>query len=147
VELSKEFGGKLLPSSHVITQHVRRVVSRILEANDLGTLRGDLRTPSSPPIPLSSSISIPVRTDDPSRSSFEESAGGRFDGNGNGGADGGAPDLWDPDADAARRWDSPDSSSGGSAHGLAARKEWNLMVVNDQKVVNAVASPGLYVCS
>ncbi|KAI0246822.1 peptidase family M48-domain-containing protein [Lactifluus subvellereus] len=108
-ELSKEFHGKLLPPTHVITQHVHRVVSRILEANDLGTLRGDLRTP------------IPART--------VLQPGFGF---GNGDAED-TPDLWDPDA------------TGRSATRGAAKKEWNLLVVNDGKVVNAMAAPGTIV--
>ena len=47
-ELSREYRGKLLPPTHIVTQHVHRVVSRILEANDLGTLRGDWRVPAPP---------------------------------------------------------------------------------------------------
>lgn len=50
-----------------------------------------------------------------------------------GGGDGeeGAPDLWDPDANATG-WRT-----------AAQGKEWKLLVVNDQKVVNAMAAPGV----
>jgi hypothetical protein len=54
------------------------------------------------------------------------------DGTGNGDGDEGAGDLWDPDA--ARH---------GAGQNGAGRKEWNLLVVNDQKVVNAMATPGM----
>jgi Zn-dependent protease with chaperone function len=42
------------------------------------------------------------------------------------------PDLWDPD-----------STGGGTANGFG-KKEWNLLVVNDNKVVNAMAAPGVF---
>jgi hypothetical protein len=98
----------------VITQHVHRIVARILDANDLGTVRGDPRA------------SIPART------ALRPSFGfGGVDGNNNGGGDESAPDLWDPDA-----------TGRGAVHNRASRKEWNLLVVDDKKVVNAMATPG-----
>jgi len=94
---------------------VHRVVSRILDANDLGTLRDDLRP------------AIPART------ALRPSFGfGGDDGSGSGDGDEGAADLWDPDA-----------AGRGAVHNGAGRKEWNLLVVNDQKVVNAMATPGM----
>ena len=42
------FPGVPWKASSTLTQHVHRVVSRILEANDLGTLRGDWRVPAPP---------------------------------------------------------------------------------------------------
>lgn len=51
-------------------------------------------------------------------------------GSGDGGADT-APDSWDPDA----------AGRGDVLHG-PSKKEWNLLVVNDPKVVNAMAAPG-----
>ncbi|KAH9987050.1 hypothetical protein BJV77DRAFT_1027253 [Russula vinacea] len=112
-ELSNQFRDKLLPPSHVITQHVHDVVSRILNANDLGTLRSDPQTPITPP-----------------RMVVQQPSLGGF-----GGGDGeeGAPDLWDPDANATG-WRT-----------AAQGKEWKLLVVNDQKVVNAMAAPGTVV--
>ncbi|KAI9511952.1 peptidase family M48-domain-containing protein [Russula earlei] len=108
-DLSNQFLGKLLPPSHVITQQVHRIVSRILEANDLGTLRGDQRTPP------------------PTRAVPQPSFGFT-----DGGGDEGPPDLWDPDA-----------TGHGAVSGTASRREWNLLVVNDEKVVNAMAAPGV----
>lgn len=98
----------------MITQHVHRVVSRILDANDLGTLRG---------------------ADDRQRTSMSARTALRpsFGWGGDGGSDNGndtAPDSWDPDA-----------AGRGAVHG-ANKKKWNLLVVNDQKVVNAMAAPG-----
>ncbi|KAI0295074.1 hypothetical protein B0F90DRAFT_1213239 [Multifurca ochricompacta] len=109
-ELSQQFQGKLLPPSHFVTQHVHRVVSRILEANDLGTLRGDPRAP----IPIQNVL----------QPGF---------GIGSGDIEDGLPDLWDPDA-----------TGHGATHGTS-RMEWNLLVVNDKKVVNAMAAPGTIV--
>ncbi|KAF8259043.1 hypothetical protein EI94DRAFT_1752577 [Lactarius quietus] len=108
-ELSKEYRSKLLPPSHVITQHIHRIVSRILEANELGTLRGDQRVPAPPRI----------------LSGFTRLV--------NGGSEEAVPDLWDPD------------STGPSTANGFGKKEWNLLVVNDNKVVNAMAAPGTVV--
>ena len=41
------------------------------------------------------------------------------------------PDSWDPD-----------STGSSTANGFG--KEWNLLVVNDNKVVNAMAAPGVF---
>jgi hypothetical protein len=77
-----------------------------LEANNLGTLRGDPRTP----IPTRSMIQTDF-------------------GSGGSDVDEGSPDLWDPDAT-------------GRSGASRTAKEWNLLVVNDEKVVNAMAAPG-----
>lgn len=37
--LAEEFGPKILPPNHPLTRHVHRIVTRILEANHLGTLK------------------------------------------------------------------------------------------------------------
>jgi metalloendopeptidase OMA1, mitochondrial len=103
------YSGKLLPPTHVITRHVHRIISRILEANNLGTLRGDLQTP--------------IRT-----GSMTQTGVGFGDSNSD--VDEGSPDSWDPDA------------AGRSSASRTASKEWNLLVVNDEKVVNAMAAPG-----
>jgi hypothetical protein len=86
---------------------VHRVISRILDANDLGTLRGDLGMPI------------------PARAAMQT-------GFGFGGSDVGedSPDFFDPDA------------TGRRSAPRTGRKEWNLLVVNDGKVVNAMAAPG-----
>jgi hypothetical protein len=93
---------------------VRRVVSRILDANDLGTLRG---------------ADDHERTSISARTALRPSFGWGGDDGGNDGSDV-APDLWDPDA-----------AGRGVVHAVS-RKEWNLLVVNDPKVVNAMAAPG-----
>ena len=92
---------------------MHRVVSRILDANDLGTLRGDPRTPKTP-----------------ARTVLQPSRG--FGSNGDG--EEAPPDLWDPDANAPGRRDGAQGAGG---------KEWNLLVVNDEKIVNAMAAPGM----
>jgi hypothetical protein len=86
---------------------VHRVVSRILEANNLGTLRGDLQTP------------IPTRSMNQTDFGFSSND-----------VDEGSPDLWDPDV------------TGRSGSSGTAGKEWSLLVVKDEKVVNAMAAPG-----
>lgn len=93
VSLLSDFEGKILPAHHPITHHVHRVVSDLLEASDLGTLRS-----SSP------------------RKSTTEDDG-----------------FWQDDSFAAAR---PTFPGGGV-------KEWNLLVVNDPKIANALASFGM----
>ncbi|TFY57182.1 hypothetical protein EVG20_g8641 [Dentipellis fragilis] len=94
-----EFGRRVLPPYHPATVHVRRVAARILEANNLGTLR------SAGPRPPKSLETILSGTPD----------------------DG---ETWDPDR-----------ASRGGVPGTGQR-EWNLLVVGDNKVVNAMATPG-----
>jgi metalloendopeptidase OMA1, mitochondrial len=45
----QEFQGKILPPDHRLTVHVKRVVDRILTANNLGTIT-DERPPTTPRI-------------------------------------------------------------------------------------------------
>ncbi|KAH9840613.1 peptidase family M48-domain-containing protein [Rhodofomes roseus] len=93
--LVAEYGRKVLPPNHPLTRHVRRVVERILEASNLGTL--------TPPEPAHA---LP----------FGEPDGG----------------LWHP-APAGHKSGVPPTVGG---------KQWNLMVVNDDREVNAAASFG-----
>lgn len=94
-QLMHEFKGKVLPPNHPLSRHIRRVVERILEANNLGTLKSPDAT--SRLLPSTDVWSM------------------------------GEPDRIPPEV-------------GG--------KEWHLFVVNDDKVVNAMASFGetLVVC-
>lgn len=50
--ITEEFGDRILPQNHILTRHVRRVVSQLLEANDLGTISSDdpvfFRSPGAP---------------------------------------------------------------------------------------------------
>ncbi|KAN0075280.1 Peptidase family M48 domain containing protein [Tylopilus felleus] len=91
--LVSEFEGKILPAQHPVTRHVHRVVSHLLEASDLGTLR-------------SSGLPKSLTDDD---------------------------GFWHDDPMDSHT--SPDRSV----------KEWNLLVVNDPKIVNALASFGTIV--
>lgn len=95
-QLLAEFRGKILPADHPITRHVRRVITGILDANNLGTLHSS----------------------EPHR---QPSAEG---------------DFWGEDPYGAARPQTVNATpeSGG--------KEWNLLVVNDPKVVNAMAMFG-----
>ena len=67
----------------------------------------------------------------PTRTVLQPSLGGF----GNDDGQEGPPDLWDPDANATTEWHD-------GAQGLG-RKGWNLLVVDDEKVVNAMAAPGV----
>ncbi|KAI0776971.1 peptidase family M48-domain-containing protein [Trametes elegans] len=88
-QLLSEFKGKVLPPNHPLTRHIRRVVTQILEANNLGTLEApDVHARLLP-----------------------------------------SADVW-----AASEVERVTPEVGG--------KEWHLFVVNDDKVVNAMASFG-----
>ncbi|KAI8976374.1 peptidase family M48-domain-containing protein [Trametes punicea] len=88
-ELLREFKGRILPPNHPLTRHIRRVVTRILEANGLGTLE----------VPHAHARLLP------------------------------GADVW-----SAGEIDRIPPEVGG--------KEWHLFVVNDDSVVNAMASFG-----
>lgn len=102
--LRNELQGSILPPNHPLSRHVRRVVSRVLHASNLGILRGEAQPSPSP---------FGVRSD--------------FEGTG---------DTWNPDRDFGAATD-PGPSYGPS-------KEWDVIVVNDPKMINAMASPGRY---
>lgn len=101
--LRNELQASILPSNHPLSRHVRRVVSRILHASNLGILHGEAQPLVSPSFGV--------------RSNFEG-------------------DAWNPDADFGAATD-PGPSYGPS-------KEWDVIVVNDPKMINAMASPGRY---
>jgi len=89
----EQYRGKILPSNHLITRHVRKVVTRILDSSNLGTLKSDPSFITPPGVSIE--------------------------------------DLWEPDS--GRREDVVPGSGG---------REWELMVINDEKTVNAFASFG-----
>ncbi|KAK7696428.1 hypothetical protein QCA50_001085 [Cerrena zonata] len=93
-ELISEFEGRILPPNHPVTRHVRRVVTRILEANNLGTLKSSA--------PRSQSVQV-------------------------------QQEIWGTDVELGRQ--EPVAPGAGG-------REWELMVVNDDKMVNAGASYG-----
>jgi len=98
-------GAQALPLNHPVTRHVRRVVSRILLASNLGTLSGE--------------------------TSLERETGLA----GFGGFDAFGRDVSHSDVDL-----------GASAHPsetYGPTKQWDVMVVNDRKMVNALAVPGV----
>lgn len=95
-QLVDEYGPRILPETHPLHRHVYRVVTRILEASNLGVLKSSVQSAAKARAPLQQ-------------------------------------DVWDPDADAGRQEE--------LAPGLGGR-EWQLMVVNDDKMVNAAASYG-----
>ena len=114
----EEYRGRVLPPDHPITQQVRSIVSSILEANELGVLAS-----SAPPTP---------------------SANSRNDG----GQETEAPadvDLWDPDVKRAELEFASDTTDKAlSLSGGDMLREWNLIVVNDDSVVNAMAGSGTF---
>ncbi|KAI0791292.1 peptidase family M48-domain-containing protein [Abortiporus biennis] len=88
-EILSEFKGKILPADHLLTKHIRRVVTRLLDSSNLGVLKS-----SGPPV---------------------------------------QSDVWNPDSSFGR--------TETVAPGLGGR-EWELIVVNDDKIANAAATYG-----
>ncbi|KAL0581801.1 metalloendopeptidase [Marasmius crinis-equi] len=88
----EQYKGQIVPPSHPISVHVRRVVTQILSANNLGVVKGHTPVVRSP-----------------------------------------IDDLWDPDT-------STDFSR--SDADLGGQREWEVIVINDKKMVNAAALPG-----
>ncbi|KAF5312364.1 hypothetical protein D9619_002675 [Psilocybe cf. subviscida] len=111
--IRSEFATTTLPPNHTLSVHVRRVVSRILEANNLGVLHDD--TPPKRPASL---------------------FGARMDP-----AD--AADNWNPDAHFGGG--GGEASKTGMAPVYGPQKVWDVIVVNDKKMINAMASPGIIV--
>ncbi|GLB43055.1 putative peptidase family M48 [Lyophyllum shimeji] len=102
----QEYRERTLPYNHPISRHVRRVVSRILAASNLGHIRGE---------PPEAHFNAPA--------TYHAEAGEE------------AP--WDPDT----RFQSPSGNVGPYGH----QKEWDVIVVNDPKMINAQALPGLII--
>ncbi|PFH49167.1 hypothetical protein AMATHDRAFT_76345 [Amanita thiersii Skay4041] len=97
-----------LPANHPISRHVRRVVQRILTANNLGIVMGT----AGPNVQFLSP-----------RSSLNATEDG---------------DLWDPDRELRKSSPGPGSTFG-------PEKEWEVVVVNNPKVINAMVVPGMIV--
>ena len=100
--LRNELQDSILPPNHPLSRHVRRVVSRILRASNLGILRGEAP---------------------PSFSPFD--VGSNFEG-----------DAWNPDAGFG--------ADTGQGPNYGPTKEWDVIVVDDPKIINAMATPGRY---
>jgi metalloendopeptidase OMA1, mitochondrial len=96
-ELTSEYKGRILSPTHPTARQIARVVTRILEANNLGALKS---SHSSYPTPL-----------EPFLNPGEE--------------------LW-----------TADYSSDDRAASRSKDTEWNLIVVDDDKTVNAAAAYG-----
>lgn len=99
--MREELAQNTLPPNHPLSRHVRRVVTRILHASNLGVLRGEAQ-------PL---ISSPF--------GFGQDSEGH---------------AWNPDAEFGAAVDP------GPVYGPS--KEWDVIVVNDVKTMNAMALPG-----
>ena len=100
-DLRQQYEHQTLPPNHPITKRVRGIVSNILEANNLGVVKGE-----------SSAMQ--------SIFSFGSPQG----------------DTWDPDSGMAVK-----SKEGADLDSNA--REWELIVVDDNKTVNAAALPGM----
>lgn len=87
-----------MPVNHPLTRHINRVVTRILSASNLGTIK-------------SSTITVEQKQ-----------------------AQANPDSIWDPDSVETGRTEEVAPGAGG--------REWELIVVNDDKVVNAAASYG-----
>lgn len=109
-----DYRGQILPPSHAVTQQINIIVSTILEANGLGVLK----TPS-----IADSNIKKVDSRDT----------------------GAGSELWDPDAE---RTDSDFMSSTAEDKSLSPMspsgvlREWRLIVVDDNNMVNAMAGNG-----
>lgn len=98
----------MLPPNHPLTRHIRNVVSRILEANHLGSLADTPRV--VPPSPMEMLF-----------------------------GPGNPPEgAWDPDATPHPR----EGEASGEGSAIGPNRRWNLVVVKDDKMVNAMAAPG-----
>lgn len=94
-EMLEQYKGKILPPNHPLTKTVKEIATRLLEANNLGTLG----TPNARTV----------------MAQHEE-------------------DLWYSDATHGARTEDVVPEAGGT--------QWELMVVDDDKVVNAQAAFG-----
>lgn len=103
-ELLREFNGRILPPNHRITREIERVVTRILDANNLGSLKN-----TAAPVGM-------VHTPDLERVLQP------------------GEDMWS------------DGKRDGKVSPESGGREWHLVVVDDPKIVNAMASFGMALC-
>ncbi|KAF5378075.1 hypothetical protein D9615_007517 [Tricholomella constricta] len=108
----EEYAHLTLPPHHPLSRHVRRVVSRILSASNLGHIRGDNNNSSSQYVVPPPLLPVPYH------------------------GESGIEIPWDPDARMGR---TPEGGETGQ------EREWEVIVVNDPKMINAQAVPGLIV--
>ncbi|EIW77622.1 hypothetical protein CONPUDRAFT_84057 [Coniophora puteana RWD-64-598 SS2] len=126
-QLLAEFHNKTLPPNHPITRHVHRVASAILEANGLGTLEHDSAAGTGTSSSPFGRIFGGGQNDE--RGNYGAGAEGGFGQGGEG--------VW------SSGHTGDDGFAGGKGPGGAGRnKKWNLIVVNDRNVVNAMVTFG-----
>lgn len=113
-EIRREYAAQTLPPNHTLSLHVRRVVARILEANSLGVLRDGSDTPRKAPMPPVGGAHM-----DQGDASF---------------------DNWNPDTQHHFGGDGAGETRMAPVYG--PQKLWDVIVVNDKKMINAMASPG-----
>lgn len=102
-QIKREYQGRILPPDHPVTKQIRSIVQSILDANNLGVVKGQTGAMRS-------------------YSAFP----GMF----------GTEDSWDPDSRTT------DIRSEDGTHLESNTREWELIVVDDKKTVNAAALPG-----
>ncbi|KAG6830723.1 hypothetical protein H0H92_015002 [Tricholoma furcatifolium] len=102
-EILQEFQHKILPPNHIVTRHVKRVVTQVLESSNLGHLRGE------------NFATVPQHL----QSSF------------------GDEPNWDPD------FQNPGQYESSSRDGR--ERKWEVIVVHEPKIANAMAVPGIVV--
>lgn len=115
----EEYKGKIIPPTDPTAQQIAQVVARLLEANSLGILK----PPASNPL-TSGGIFGRFDNDDLDEMSTK--------------------DTWDPDLSRNLETSgfSEDEDAYASSKGSSSMREWNLIVVNDDKIVNAAAGHG-----
>ncbi|KAG6843551.1 hypothetical protein H0H93_000650, partial [Arthromyces matolae] len=108
-----EYRQSILPPNHVLSKHVKRVVTRILAASNLGHIRGESSSEQylgTPPVPVVMNSMFGGGQDEQQEAS------------------------WDPDSQRGSRNDS-------SSSGRMSERQWDVIVVNDLKTINAMAVP------
>ncbi|KAF8057445.1 peptidase family M48-domain-containing protein [Lyophyllum atratum] len=112
----QEYQGRTLPPNHPISRHVHRVVSRILTASNLGHIRGE---------PPTSHFLSPTAHQTHGQAG-EEAA-------------------WNPDAQFRHGSENEGGGGRGSRGVEGHEREWDVIVVNDNKMINAMALPGVVI--
>ncbi|KAF5343664.1 hypothetical protein D9758_014700 [Tetrapyrgos nigripes] len=124
-QITRQFSSQILPSTHPLSLHVQRVVLQILQANNLGTLKNSPLSPTQSQHPTQQHFDIFPDTYGAPSNPFEPSSShGVLGGSGGYGWSGAPSEKTVPDQVAG------------------PQKEWEVIVVDNKKIVNAAATPG-----